>query len=149
MNFKKLSEDSNRTQFEIYNRNSDMGEKHALVSVVHMNKQEHALYKKLVEMICGSSRIYWAMSEISEEGSPMKLLEVEKYIENWLWAQSGGDKYIVKCNNMGLDDDDKFRDATGISVYKIDADSSYEYSRLHNCVFIRWQHYTIKEIYNI
>ena len=126
-----------------------MSEKHALVSAIYVDRSERRLYEKLVEMICDSSRIYWKMDEICSEGGPLKLLEVEKYLENWLWAQSGGDKYIVKCNNMDLDDDDKFRDATGISVYKIDADSSYEYSRLHNCVFIRWQHYTIEEIYNL
>ena len=149
MNYKKLSEEGNMTRFEIYNRNSDMGEKYALVSAVYMNKQEHALHKKLVEMICDSSRIYWLMDEIRSEGDPMKLLKAEKYLENWLWAESGGDKYIIKCNNMDLDDDDKFEDRTEISVYKIDADSSYEYSKLSNCAHICWQHYTIKEIYNL
>lgn len=150
MNYKKLSEDSNMAQFEIYNRNSDIGEKHALVNAIYMNKSEHKLCKKLAEMICDSSRIYWAMDEIRSEGGSLNLLKVEKYLENWLYAESGGDKFIVKCNSMDLNDDIvKFEDITEISVYKIDVDSSYEYSRLCNCMYLTWQHYTFKEIYNL
>lgn len=115
-----------------------------------MNKSEHKLCKKLAEMICDSSRIYRAMDEIRSEGGPMKLLEVEKYLENWLYAESGEDKFIVKCNSMDLDDDNnRFEDLIEISVYKIDVDSSYEYSRLTNCANIGWQHYTFNEIYNL
>lgn len=137
-------------QFEIYNRNSDIGEKHAHVNAIYMNKSEHKLCKKLAEMICDSSRIYRVMDEIRSEGGPMKLLEVEKYLENWLYAESGEDKFIVKCNSMDLDDDNNiFEDFIEISVYKIDVDSSYEYSRLTNCANIGWQHYTFKEIYNL
>lgn len=36
MNYKKLSEDPNMAQFEIYNRNSDIGEKHAHVNAIYI-----------------------------------------------------------------------------------------------------------------
>lgn len=137
------------TRFEIYNRNSDIGEKHALVSAIYMNKSEHKLCEKLAEMICDSSRIYWAMDEIRSEGGSLNLLKVEKYLENWLYAESDENKFLVKCNNKDLDDNDKFEDITEISVYKIDVDSSYEYSRLTNCANICWQHYTFEEIHNL
>ena len=150
MNYKKLSEEGNMTRFEIYNRNSDMGEKHALVDIIYNDKDDIELSEKLAKMICDNNNIYWHIYEIDSEGDLMCMLKIEKYIENWLYGQDGN-TFIVKCNNTDLDENDRFKSCTEINVYKVeeDYDTGYLYSRLKDFVHIYWRPYTIKEIYNL